>query len=807
MEGGKDEALQVKFLAELKFTEKDYVGAKKLALKAQNLFPSLEEISQMITILDVYLASETKVNGEKDWYAVLHVDSSADEETVKNHYRKLALMLHPDRNRSAGAEGAFQLVSQAWSVLSDKNQKMLYDQRTFHPSKDSSTPGFENNGFYQFSGNASAKARIQHSNSNRPPYRPQAETFWTSCDRCCMQYEFHSLYLNKSLLCPKCKQPFLATELPAPPTRLCNPHQWSSKQKKKSVKSKRPHRNLSPPTGMAVSGLHHGLNTQSFTNQNIQYPPFSGVGANGLSTGMTQSPNAAHQTYKAKRQREDTHTTVRREEALRRKLLRRTFIGNQLVGVFADKSTTKIGDVSGNHIAPDQRASNVGCNRNTISERDYSKSKLSPRSMIFSRAYTHADVRAILIEKAKNGILKKLSELYSAEATKTKNNDMMVKKQKCKEAKGTNLVDRKNLKYNVHGESDDMQIHDFSRSYNKEVHDKKLCHYDGSDDSKKQVNHHLSIDVPDPDFHDFDSDRTEIAFRADQVWATYDDDDGMPRYYAFIQKVLSVKPFKARISFLTSKSNAEFGALDWISSGFPKTCGDFRVGRHLVANKINIFSHHVKWEKGYRGVVRVLPRKGDIWALYRNWHASWSELTPDDVIHKYEMVEVLEDYSKDRGISVAPLVKVAGFKTVFLKHMDPNENRRIPKEEMFRFSHQVPSYLLTGEEAQNAPKGCLELDPAATSLDLLQVLTETKDEDVMDDAEREFVVDHGVPCPISDLVPVIQPQFRTTKRALRDSDFWTEMMILDGAPSEFGTSADPSLVGLKKASECDQKAD
>ncbi|KAK1282049.1 hypothetical protein QJS10_CPB22g00503 [Acorus calamus] len=94
------------------------------------------------------------------------------------------------------------------------------------------------------------------------------------------------------------------------------------------------------------------------------------------------------------------------------------------------------------------------------------------------------------------------------------------------------------------------------------------------------------------------------------------------------------------------------------------------------------------------------------------------------------MIEVLEDYTEEQGVSVIPLVKVEGFKTVFHRHLDPKEVKRIPREEMFRFSHRMPSYLLTGEEAHNAPKGCWELDPAATPLELLQVVTEAKEAEV-----------------------------------------------------------------------------
>jgi hypothetical protein len=44
---------------------------------------------------------------------------------------------------------------------------------------------------------------------------------------------------------------------------------------------------------------------------------------------------------------------------------------------------------------------------------------------------------------------------------------------------------------------------------------------------------------------------------------------------------------------------------------------------------------------------------------------------------------------------------------------------------MFRFSHLVPFYRMSGEEAPNVPKDSYELDPAALSKELLQDTTET----------------------------------------------------------------------------------
>ena len=122
MECNKDDATRAKEIVECK-------GAKKFALKAQNLFPGLEDISQLLVVLDVHVAAENKVSGESDYYGILGVNPLADDDTVKKHYRKLALSLHPDKNKSIGAEGAFQLVSQAWNLLSDKDKRSAYDHK------------------------------------------------------------------------------------------------------------------------------------------------------------------------------------------------------------------------------------------------------------------------------------------------------------------------------------------------------------------------------------------------------------------------------------------------------------------------------------------------------------------------------------------------------------------------------------------------------------------------------------------------------------------------------------------------------
>ncbi|MDR3107326.1 MAG: DnaJ domain-containing protein, partial [Bifidobacteriaceae bacterium] len=65
---------------------------------------------------------------EKDFYKTLGVTKDADEAAIKKAYRKLARALHPDANPGdSAAEERFKEVSEAYSVLSDAEQRKQYD--------------------------------------------------------------------------------------------------------------------------------------------------------------------------------------------------------------------------------------------------------------------------------------------------------------------------------------------------------------------------------------------------------------------------------------------------------------------------------------------------------------------------------------------------------------------------------------------------------------------------------------------------------------------------------------------------------
>ena len=64
----------------------------------------------------------------KDYYQILGVSRSANDDELKKAYRKLALKYHPDKNKDPGAEEKFKQIGEAYDVLSDPKKRRIYDQ-------------------------------------------------------------------------------------------------------------------------------------------------------------------------------------------------------------------------------------------------------------------------------------------------------------------------------------------------------------------------------------------------------------------------------------------------------------------------------------------------------------------------------------------------------------------------------------------------------------------------------------------------------------------------------------------------------
>ncbi|KAL5540230.1 hypothetical protein UlMin_044470 [Ulmus minor] len=703
MEANKEEALKVKEIAEKRFVERDFAGAKNYALKAKTLCPGLEGISQMVTTFEVHAASEVKFNGEADYYSILGLKPFADKEAVKKQYKKMAVLLHPDKNKCVGADSAFKLVSEAWNWLSDNAKRKSYDLQR---NRQSATVVNQTN---LASVHAAGVPGFNNS-SNSSTTHGRLDTFWTVCTSCKVQYEYLRKYVNKRLSCKNCRGVFIAVETGAAPANGSFPYTpWSSFVPGNGYSSHGYDGVTYVPSnatyfpGNGVSGYHSGHGYEYVSNVSFQWS--SNVGVMGPTGPSTMTPDAvyhAHGNVNAAgvkvKSRSNGKRSMKNVEANANSI---QFTDcNELSGSKVNRIDKRrklvVGASFRNGFNESVENSPVEVkleNGNSSNGQDQKPSSSSEVPIRRNSSAPAFDARKMLMDKARAEILKKLEEMKLAKEQPV----VAVKKAKERPGPGVGhaVVAKGTIK---RGDSDVSGL---------PIQAKKLAP--------------LTITVPDPDFHDFDRDRSEECFKPKQIWALYDEEDGMPRLYCLIREVISVKPFKIHITYLNSKTDSEFGSVNWLECGFTKSCGNFRAWTSDVVDQVNVFSHLLSREKAGRGgCVRIYPRSGDIWAVYRNWSRDWDRSTPDDVRHKYEMVEVLDDYSEELGVCVSPLVKMAGFKTVYAKNADKSAIRWIPRREMMRFSHQVPSWLLKGGgEEGSLPDKCWDLDPAATPDELL----------------------------------------------------------------------------------------
>jgi curved DNA-binding protein len=64
----------------------------------------------------------------KDYYKVLGVERTADQDTIKKAFRRLAGKYHPDRNKMPEAEERFKEINEAYEVLGDTEKRARYNQ-------------------------------------------------------------------------------------------------------------------------------------------------------------------------------------------------------------------------------------------------------------------------------------------------------------------------------------------------------------------------------------------------------------------------------------------------------------------------------------------------------------------------------------------------------------------------------------------------------------------------------------------------------------------------------------------------------
>ncbi|KAI4317664.1 hypothetical protein L6164_025515 [Bauhinia variegata] len=688
MECNKEEAVRAKSIALMKMESRDFTGAQKLARKAQQLYPDLENIAQMLVVCDVHCSAEQKLFGnEMDWYGILQIEQTANEATIKKQYRKLALLLHPDKNKFAGAEAAFKLIGEASRVLTDRDKRALHDIKrrssmnkpavSHRPPQKAYTDlnaGMQNNVRNNFTNIYPQHQQFRHQgqqgpkgehpeqqqsrqqgqqgpNVERPPHQQSRQpgqqsngeraTFWTVCPFCSVKYQYYTEILNKYVRCQSCGVSFVAinvnVQVTSPATNTNTENSSKEPLKKKGLSS------------YTVSGNMNGKKKRKKTAESSE---------SSDSIGSTDSE-------------EDVVT----DEA----------------GIFSEQNHSTHREENPRRSARQKQQVSYNENRSDDEDNDLKSSKRPKGSE--SPCVTEESCR-----KAAN--------------IKDQNVSAADWKDDQKETKEEHNIHSKESLPNRNEETKDVSWRETVGGSRKVGEDSE--HY--AEDPKV-------LEYPDSEFNDFERDKREECFAAGQTWAIYDITEGMPRFYAVIKKVLS-PGFKVEITWFEPDPIDE-DERRWVEEELPVSCGRFRPGGTEISDAHSMFSHLIYCEatgRGKKARYKVYPRKGETWALFKNWDIKWYADVESHRDNEYEFVEIMSDYVGGNGVSVAYLAKLKGFVSLFFQVVkEGNNSFQIPSRELFRFSHRVPSFKMTGQERAGVPRGSYELDPASLPLNIEEI--------------------------------------------------------------------------------------
>ncbi|RXH72066.1 hypothetical protein DVH24_025567 [Malus domestica] len=675
MDCNKEEAIRAKSIAEKKMQSKDFVGARKIAIKAQQLYSDLENISQMLMVCDVHCSAEKLFGTEMDWYGILQIDQTADEITIKKQYRKFALQLHPDKNKFSGAEAAFKLIGEAQRVLLDRDKRSMHDlkRKTFvsktgvphqPPQRASwnSNPGVQNNSRGNFSG---VNLQSQQQQQPFPPgYSDARSTFWTACPFCSVKYQYYREVLLRSLRCQGCGKPFIAYDTnvpggappPPPPTNLS---QQAFPPKKVNV-------NMSEVTFQRNVGA-----------ENSKAKPFQ-------KTEKKASSSSGVRPEKVKRKRE-----------------------RKRVVESSESSVSESSSDSEEDMVINDAVLQAGLKSGIYGEQQPRRSSRHKQNVSYKEHLSDGEDTPLSKREKRSGSSCATEEEVE-DALKEEESNMNNKSDRAADATGDEeKVKQKESAYFEECLPKGVGEKKFGAKERVKVFDSKKRNGNVPKGSSPE-----GIDIPEAEFYNFDADKSLEKFEIGQIWALYSDEDGLPKYYGQI-KSIDIHRSKLHIAWLANL--LPDNVIRWHDEEMPVSCGRFRVRRGPLQDYDSTlsFSHRLNAVSIGKNDFEIYPHRGEVWALYKNWTAHFSCSDLDTC--EYDIVVVQTENDLQREVLI--LERVDGFNSVFKTRAKGGsaETMTVRGVELLRFSHMIPSFQLTDEKGGSL-RGCWELDPAALPL-------------------------------------------------------------------------------------------
>lgn len=650
----------------------DHISARDKLLKLQQQFPTIEEFSSMITVCDVLnSASIDLIPNQSDWYLILQVPQEASQQDVEYQYNKISNLLKLIKTNIPAAESAREIIEEAYSVLSNLEKRIEFDQ------KRNSMLGAFSEGSVNFAAIMPSNSSLSFKSLAQGDFGlngiQSSEIFkvgqvWAAYDHECMPRNY--LRIQK---------------IEKNPLRL---HVHSLKGHKLSS-----HEVLRSETGFPI--VCGRFNVDKSKDQIIVPAVLSHVVRNYADHDEELLIFPKEQEVWAIYKELDHMIRWSNGEAMKRSNLEVVEIvtgytesGNMLVArlvkVDGDKNVF--------------RRQKKNCKEQFLpipSDNLYKLSHRIPAHRIVgedNEGMFELDPYAVPIGLDNPQSVTSKARSDSASKSFDPENKLSLKDSSC----NLQSVASKARSYSASTSIDPenkLSLKDFSCNL------QSLANKARSDSASTSFDTENKLSLK--------------KFSCKQIWAVCDDVAAIPRRYVVVNNV--APKGEICVTFLDPIPTC-IEEKSWMERGLPFGCGSFSAGKTTRILESHHFSHVMKGEqKQEDSVFMIYPHKGEVWARYKNWSGKWDE--SDLSCSQYQIVEVVSDLDDGSEIVVISLVEMPGFMTLFQRQHN-NVCEWIPRAEFLSFSHRiVASCIVSKDNGVSAPFWQVEPD----SLDSLNL--------------------------------------------------------------------------------------
>ncbi|XP_058102937.1 uncharacterized protein LOC131246633 [Magnolia sinica] len=748
------EALKLKAIAEKGILSNDYVGARATILRAQQIFPGLENIDQMLAVCDILCAADMEFPGcGIDWYWVLQLPPSADVFSIETQYKKLVALVKPISNEFPGTDSAMKFIKDAFSVLSDQSKRSAFDWKRSASRNGDGCLGsevlMERDIMSVEEDDAGRNQSTPCSSMGKQVADDEASD---GSDQTCVSSDRPSkrqrdLGGGGSVL--EQAVDYVLTDVGSEALKEKIGTQeagWISALKKsKGNVAERCKDDVGIGMGCDVYDENMCLSTRPIYRKRPD-PDFYdfeddrkvesfAVGQIWAAYDAENMPRRYAQIMKIISQQSKVYVTWLKPEPKSRDEKRWFDAGLPIsCGSFMMKrnKVALSGTTMFSHTFPLAQ-----CAKDERLE-------IYPKKGDVWAIYRDCDMEWCSNLVAREGCEYEMVEIltgYSkgeglrvAYLTKVEGFRSIFQRYMNKGSELSFQIPATKLfvfSHNVpafrfrgmemDGVADGMLeldplavpnhlVQDFSYATSSSMNLAKQS-MEGNCSDQTSITHHPHPHRSNSDTQCYKRQWAAKDFLEDQVWAIYDGPDDMPRQYIKVNSVISAS--KVSVTFLEPHPMHD-DEIQWVEEDLPSVCGIFRLGRLITNLEMEKFSHLVKCERSMkRSFYKIYPRKGEIWAMYKNWHSKWS--LSDLNGYQCQVVEILSDFDEEVGMCISLLVQVTDCMTFFQRKLYEGFEltRTLSRRDILSFSHRIPAYMVLGIESHGIPKSSWHLEPDA----------------------------------------------------------------------------------------------